>query len=150
MTKGTVRQSRINRDGHDSSQGGSYEGVIKIEGQGQLPKEFITIGRDFDDALGRCVLRDDNQRNAVILYKAQLELFEMWEEIKDLTSWLNSSVAVGGFNRSLAAMTYTGIYVPEGAGIKLSKENQKALMELQKQRAMGRQGKPEEENKQTS
>jgi hypothetical protein len=112
----------------------SLGGVVKIAGQSQLPQEFITIGKSFEEALGRCVLRDDAQKNAVIIYKAQLELFEMWDEIQDLTNWLNASAAVGGFNRSLAAMTYTQIYVPEGAGIKVSKENQKALMEMQKQR----------------
>lgn len=114
---------------------GDVAGVVKIVGQSQLPQEFITIGKNFEEALGRCVLRDDEQKNAVIVYKAQLEMFEMWDEIQDLTNWLNASAAVGGFNRSLAAMTYTGIYVPEGAGIRFSKENQKVLKELQKERA---------------
>lgn len=117
-------------------------GVVKIVGQTQLPQEFITIGRSFEDALGRCTLRDDQQRNDVIIYKAQLEMFnkhnELEKEIEDLTSFLNASAAVGGFNRSLAAMTHTGIYVPEGAGIKVSKENQRALMEMQKQRSIAR------------
>lgn len=114
----------------------SLAGVVKFVGQSQLPQEFITIGKDFEEALGRAVLRDDKQRSDIIILKAQYELFEMWDEIRDLTAWLNGSGAVGGFNRSLAAMTYTGVYVPEGAGIKISKENQKALMELQKQRAV--------------
>ena len=117
---------------------GSVAGVVRIVGQTQLPQEFITIGKEFEEALGRCVLRDDDQRNAIIIYKAQLEMFSMLIEIQDLTNWLNASAAVGGFNRSLAAMTYTGIYVPEGAGIKVSKENQKALMEMQKQRSMAK------------
>lgn len=133
----TSRRPQMPRGNRGDGQS-SIEGVIKIEKQGQLPEEFIKVGRDFDEALGKCVLRDDNQKNAVILYKAQLETFGLWDEIRDLTSWLNASGAVGGFNRSLAAMTYTGIYVPEGAGIKISKENQKALMEIQKLRAMGK------------
>lgn len=114
-------------------------GVVKIVGQTQLPQEFITIGKDFEEALGRCTLRDDVQKNAVIIYKAQLELFEMWDEIQDLTNWLNASSAVGGFNKSLAVMAHTGIFVPEGAGIKLSKETQKAFMEMNKARAESRQ-----------
>ena len=124
----------------------SLSSVVQFVGQGQLPQEFLTIGKDFDETLGRCVLRDDWQRNCVILYKAQLELFGMWDEIKDLTSWLNASAAVGGFNRSLAAMTYTGIYVPEGAGIKLGKDQQKSLMELQKLRATGHNDKEDDKN----
>lgn len=122
----------------------SESGVVKFAGQSSLPQEFITIGRNFEEALGRCVLRDDGQRNIVVLYKAHLEKFGMFTEIKDLTNWLNGSAAVGGFNRSLAAMTQVGIYVAEGAGIKLSKENQKALNELQRLRA---QGKGEDDKK---
>jgi len=136
-------------NGH-KPQDGSFEGVIRIEGQGQLPQEFIKIGRDFEEALGRCVLRDDNQRNAVVLYKAQLEMFGMWDEIADLVSWLNASAAVGGFNRSLAAMTYTGVYIPEGAGIKISKDNQKALMELQKMRASRSKADEERQDNQSN
>ncbi len=124
---------------------GNVAGVVQIASQSQLPQEFITIGKSFEEALGRCVLRDDYQKNAIVIYKAQLEMFGMFEAIADLTNWLNASAAVGGFNRSLAAMTYTNIYVPEGAGIKVSKENQKALMEMQKQRAIS-QGRKEEKN----
>lgn len=124
--------------GNEHKGKGDVGGVIRISSQGQLPQEFLTVGKDFDEALGRAVLRDDKQRNAVILYKAQLEMFEMWDEIRDLTSWLNASAAVGGFNRSLAAMTYTGIYVPEGAGIKMDKDTKKSLLEIQKLRAMGK------------
>lgn len=136
---------------HQKTERGNVGGVIEIVGKGQLPQEFITIGEDFEKALGRCVLRDDYQRNCVIIYKAQLEMLGLWDEIEDLTNWLNASSAVGGYNRSLAAMTYTGIYVPEGAGIKLGKDSQKALMELQKLRAQGqqqREGHQDGENQQ--
>ena len=115
---------------------GSYKGVVELFGNKQLPQEFITIGSNFQEALGRCRLRDEEQKNAVVIYKAQLEMFEMWDELEDLTNWLNASTAVGGFNSSLAAMTYTGVYVPEGAGIKMSKESQKTMRELQKVREM--------------
>ena len=114
---------------------GSIPGVVQFAGQNQLPQEFITIGKNFEEALGRCVLRDDIQKNAVVIYKAQLGMFNMFLEIGDLTNWLNASAAVGGYNRSLAAMTHTGIYVPEGAGIKMSKETQKTLLEMQRLRA---------------
>ncbi len=130
----TQQRGKSNNGHRDPKELGSVEGVIKIEGQGQLPQEFITIGRTFEEALGRCKIRDDIQRNAIIIYKAQLEMFEMWEEIQDLTNWLNASAAVGGFNRSLAAMTYTGIFVPDGAGIEMDKTSKKTLMEMQKTR----------------
>lgn len=119
---------------HEAKSGESrgYEGVVKIASQGQLPQEFITIGKSFEEALGRCTLRDDRQKNAIIIYKAQLEMFGMMKEIQDLTNWLNASSAVGGYNKSLAAMTYTGIYIPEGAGIKLSKQGSKEYLEAQR------------------
>lgn len=119
-------------------QRGSVEGVIKIAQPGQLAQEFITASKSFDEALARTTIRDEQQRNDIICYKAQLDLFEMTEEINQLTSWLTGAASIGGYNRSIAAMVGTGIYVPEGAGIKLSKENQKALMELQKERAMAK------------
>jgi hypothetical protein len=138
------RRTGNKRDGDKDKGGlGSVDGVIKIEEHGGLAREFITIGRSFEEALGRCTIRDDEQRNAIIIYKAQLELFDMWDEIDDLTNWLNASAAVGGYNRSLASMTETRIYVPEGAGIKMDKNTHKALMELQKQRERGKQ--PNEE-----
>ena len=127
-----MRKERPKPEGQDR---GSLSGVVKIVGQTQLPQEFITIGKNFEEALGRCVLRDDAQKNAVIVYKAQLEMFDMWDEIDDLTNWLNASAAVGGYNRSLAAMTHTMIYTPEGAGIKLSKDANKTLLEMQRLRS---------------
>jgi len=142
-------ESKVSNDGAKRRLSkGDPAGVIKIAQPGQLAQEFITVGKSFEEALGRCVIRDDEQKNAIIIYKAQLEMFDMINEVKDLTNLLNAASAVGGFNRSLSAMVGTQIFVPEGAGIKLSKENQKALMELQKQRAMGRQGDDHGQEKQ--
>lgn len=124
---------------------GREAGVIKIEDQGGLAKEFITIGRSFEEALGRCTIRDEEQKNAIIIYKAQLDIFDMDEEVQDLTNWLNASAAVGGFNRSLASMTETRIYVPEGAGIHMDKGTQKTLIEMQKLRGAAKQSTPEQE-----
>jgi len=126
----------------------SVDGVLKIVKSGELAQEFITVGKSFEEALGRCSIRDDEQRNAIIIYKAQLDLFEMVDEVEDLTNWVNAGSAVGGFNRSLAAMVGTGIYYPVGAGIKVGKEDQKALMEIQKQRESRRNGEQEKQQQQ--
>ena len=134
----TQKRRTTTNSRHNGHERGDVDGVIKIERQSQLPQEFITVGRTFEEALGRAVLRDDKQKNDVILYAAQLRMFEMWDELDDLTAWLNASAAVGGFNRSLAAMTYTGIFVAEGAGIKMDKETTKSLMEIQRLRAAGK------------
>ena len=133
-----TEKAKSNTVGHQRGERGSVAGVVRIVGQTQLPQEFITVGRDFDAALGRTALRDDNQLNAVVLYKAKLEMFGMLDEIKDLTSWLNGRPAIGGFNRSQAIMAHTGIYVPEGAGIKVSKETQKALSQINRERNIGK------------
>ena len=127
---------------------GSVDGVLKIVKSGDLAQEFITVGKSFEEALGRCSIRDDEQRNAIIIYKAQLDLFEMINEVQDLTNWVNAGSAVGGFNRSLAAMVGTGIYYPVGAGIKVGKEDQKALMEIQKQKDSRRDGEQEQKQQQ--
>jgi len=126
----------------------SVDGVLKIVKSGELAQEFITVGKSFEEALGRCSIRDDEQRNAIIIYKAQLDLFEMVDEVEDLTNWVNAGSAVGGFNRSLAAMVGTGIYFPVCAGIKVGKEDQKALMEIQKQRESRRNGEQEKQQQQ--
>jgi len=126
----------------------SVDGVLKIVKSGDLAQEFITVGKSFEEALGRCSIRDDEQRNAIIIYKAQLDLFGMNNEVQDLTNWVNAGSAVGGFNRSLAAMVGTGIYYPVGAGIKVGKEDQKALMEIQKQRDSRRDGEQEQKQQQ--
>jgi len=127
---------------------GSVDGVLKIVKSGDLAQEFITVGKSFEEALGRCSIRDDEQRNAIIIYKAQLDLFGMNNEVQDLTNWVNAGSAVGGFNRSLAAMVGTGIYYPVGAGIKVGKEDQKALMEIQKQKDSRRDGEQEQKQQQ--
>ena len=122
--------------------------VLHIVKSGELAQEFITVGKSFEEALGRCSIRDDEQRNAIIIYKAQLDLFDMTNEVQDLTNWINAGSAVGGFNRSLAAMVGTGIYFPVGAGIKVGKEDQKALMEIQKKRESRRDGEQDQQQQQ--
>jgi hypothetical protein len=108
---------------------GSESGVIKVVGSTQLPQEFITIGKSFEEALGRAVLRDDKQKNAIILYKAQMEMFDLDVETQDLTNWLNASAAVGGYNRLQAIMAHVGIVIPEAAGVRLSKQGSKEFIE---------------------
>jgi hypothetical protein len=116
----------------------SPTGVIKIVGDTQLPREFITVGKDFDDALGRTNLLDDNQLNDVIAYKSQLMEFDMYDELEDLTSWLNGRPAVGGYNRNQALMAHIGIAVPEAFGTKLSKQGVETLKKANEWRNRGK------------
>lgn len=126
---------------------GSKSGVIKVVGSSQLPQEFITIGATFEEALGRCVFRDEQQRNDVNIYKDQLEMFDMTDEIESLTNWLNGSLGIGGYNRSLAAMTHAGVIIPELAGIKLSKQGSKEYIEAQRRFSAQKDAEKEEKYK---
>jgi len=122
------------KDRRNGGDRGDVGNVVKITGLSNLPQEFITAGKTFQETLGRCTIIDERQRSAIILYKAQLDMFTLTLAIEDLTNWLNASSAVGGYNKSLAAMTHTGIYVPEGAGIRLSKQGSKEYMEAQRRK----------------
>jgi hypothetical protein len=141
--------TQVQNNGKKMPRQGEVQGVIHIAQPGQLANEFITDAKSFSEALAKGTLRDEQQRNDIMVYKSQLSLFDMTKEIQELTEWLIGSNAIGGFNRSIAAMVGTNIYVPEGAGIQISKENQKAIMELQKERAMsGRLNRNEGEQQQ--
>lgn len=141
-----MEQQPTQTAGKNGNRHSKIAGVVHMVNSTQLPQEFITIGKTFEEALGRCRIRDDNQKNFFILYKTQLEEFELTDEINELTSLLNASAAVGGFNISAAIMAHTGIYVPEGAGIKLGKEQYKQLMEAQRIRRKEREDKEDTAN----
>ena len=115
---------------------GSLEGVVRdVIANKNMPMEFITAAKSFEDALARCVIRDEQSLNDIILLYDQFMDFGMMDEIEILlTKKLIGGTSVGGFNRSLAAMTYSRIYDPQGAGVKSDKNTQKALMEIQRQR----------------
>ncbi len=121
----------------------SVGGVVQFVGQSQFEQELLAVGKDFDEALGRCVIRDEWQRNAIILYKAQLEMFLMTREIMDLTSFLNASAAIGGhYNRELATMAHVGIYVPPLSNPK----EREAYMKYQEMRSKSRGRDKEDES----
>jgi hypothetical protein len=114
--------------------GGSHEGdlgVVRLMDSAGIPREFITVGKDFDEALGRTTILDDNQLNDIIAYKAQLVEQELWEELADLVSWLNGRPAIGGYNRLYSLMAHIGILSPEALGVRLSKEGAESLRKAQ-------------------
>lgn len=112
--------------------------VVRHHLGGGLAQEFLKPGNSFDDALARTVIRDEGQLYSITTLYQWMESFNdrglFSTRKKALIHLLIGFNAVNGFNRSLAAMVGTGIYLPEGAGIKLSKDERKALTELQKAR----------------
>jgi hypothetical protein len=91
-----------------------------------FPSELIKANASFKAAMANCVFRDENQRNVCVLYHAQLELFEMTDEINDMVDFMNGSVSIGGYSRVLAVSAHTGLVNPSTLGVKLSKEGEAA------------------------
>ena len=126
---------------------GTVGGIYDTEGQTLLPHEFITGGKTFDEALGKCIFRDEAQKNAVIMWKAKLEEFHNEAGIQMIIDLLNGSRGVGGINNSLASMAHTMIYLPEGAGIKVGKNAEKINLErLREQRDLSRRKQENEDD----
>ena len=134
-------------DGH-KGKGYGNTAVVKLRGQTQLPMEYMIPGKTFEDALARTTLPDRNQLNAIIQLYDWMESFDENERFRNakqsVVDLLVGYNALNGFNRSLAAMTHTGIYLPEGAGIKMSKEDRKAFTESQRMRETNRNERGEE------
>jgi hypothetical protein len=124
-----------------------YAGVVKTRGQTQLAQEYIIPGKSFEEALARTTIRDPNFLNNIVQLHSQMMMFNknglFDDRIKALINLLNGQNSLQGFNRSLSAMVGTGIYYPEGAGIKMSKEDRKNFNEAQKMKY----GKGDKEDK---
>jgi len=115
-------------------------GVVRLMDQAGIPREFITYAKDFQEAVAKTTFLDDNQLNDVIAYYSQLREQELWEEIGDLTCWLNGRPAIGGQNRLLALMAHTGIISPDLLDRRLSKEGEERLQKAHEARDRQRQG----------
>jgi hypothetical protein len=107
---------------------GKVSSVIKIAGQGHLAETFLTAGKSFDEALGKGIIRDEEQANALSLVFSWMMRHGIDESI--LTTWLKTRPAIGGYNRSAAIMDDTQTFTPSGLGMKDTKEHEKAIKEL--------------------
>lgn len=110
-------------------------GVVKFpQGQGQLAIKFIEPGKTFDEALTCTRITDPNfLRNIVLLHTKFLRFNEEHlfdPEIKSLVSLLNGIRSINGIGMNLAAMTDVDIYYPQGGGMEMSKDDKKALLEM--------------------
>jgi hypothetical protein len=113
-----------------------YGGVVKVRGQSQLAEQYIMPAKNFKDALARTTIRDPNFLNNIVQLHGQMMEFNKEglfnDAIEELVNLLIGQNALQGYNRSLSAMVGTGIYYPEGAGIKMSKEDKANYMEAQR------------------
>ncbi len=101
---------------HPSRDGKDKGGVVRFSDQesGRLDKELLTIGATIEEAIGRAVIKDDNQRNKIIRYLGRLQDCHLLPQMDRLRIWINASFAVGGHQRDEALMSNAKLWVPEG------------------------------------
>jgi hypothetical protein len=75
-------------------------------------KEFVHPGKDPKELLMRCILKDERERNAAVLYLAKCREFGLDEEEKVLNDWLAATTAVRGLARRELLMASTNIIAP--------------------------------------
>lgn len=95
--------------------GGSQSDLERIFSQAEMPsviREFVHPGKDPADLLMRCVFRDENERNAVLIFERKCEEFGLDDYLDMLTHWLAASVSVAGRSRKEVLQATAGIIVP--------------------------------------
>lgn len=108
-------------------------GAFNFEGSnGKFAQELITAGKTFEEALGRTVFRTERQKVATILLKQHLEEFGLTQRINGLTDLMNAAAAVDGVGRRQALQSDIGIYEPNSAGGKLTKQQYEQTMQAQR------------------
>jgi len=104
--------------------------------QDKFPKEFLTPGITFPEALNKGVLRDERQRNAVVLLFQQMDEFKMTEEKQGVINWLTGSTAINGRARTEALEAHDEIFFPEAtSNHKLSKDERQTARDMYLARA---------------
>ena len=94
---------------------------------GSLAKEFISVAKNCEDAIGRTTFTDERQLNNVVALHRKLVKFHNTQGLATLTMWLNGRPAIGGYNRAQALMSGSGIVAPEALGVKLGKDSMKFI-----------------------
>lgn len=92
--------------------GDSISDIERTFSQGEMPnvaREFVHIGKEYDDVLMRTVFRDDNQRNAVVTFIYKCEKFGLHSKLDMMFKWLAASPSVGGRSRLELLQATTGI-----------------------------------------
>lgn len=102
-------------------------GVVKIAGDSQLPREFITTGHDIDSALALSTLIDNNEQNDLTRLYSKSMRWGVQRALDDMRFWLNARRTVGGYQLLHALMGHTGIISPEASGVRMSKQGAETL-----------------------
>jgi hypothetical protein len=96
----------------------ALEGLFNQQQFPNVLKEFVHPGKDPKELLMRCVLKDERERNAAVLYLAKCREFGLVEEEKVLNDWLAATTAVRGLSRRELLMAATNIIAPSLYGVR--------------------------------
>jgi len=94
--------------------GDSISDIERTFAAGEMPnvaREFVHPGKqgNYEDILMRTVFRDENQRNAAIIFLRKCEEFGLEDHIDMMVNWLAASVSVGGRARLELLQAITGV-----------------------------------------
>ena len=121
------------------------KGLTAALGDHDFPLRLLEAAEDFKSALSNCSIRDEEQRNAIIIYAAQLDMFDMVEEKNDLTNMLRASISINMASRAQALQGHVGIFWPSTSGMKVGKEEQQFMAGANKAAAKARRNHDEED-----
>lgn len=128
---------------------GIGRGLMGISDSSDLPARLLKANDDFMGALANSYIRDELQRNGIIIYAAQLKMFGMVDELEDLTCFLNGSLSINMASRAQALQAGAGMVFPSISGMKVAKQELKMMEEVNKEavRAKHYREEKDEENR---
>jgi len=75
---------------------------------------------------------------AIVIYAAQLRMFEMTEELEDVTNFLNGGLSINMAARAQGLQAHVGMVFPSISGMKVSKDEMRFMAEANKENARRR------------
>jgi hypothetical protein len=106
--------------------------LLATSDEGEFAARLLKANDDLMAALANSYLRDEEQRNAVVIYAAQLKMFDMVEELEELVAFLNGGLSINMASRAQALQASAGIVFPQISGMKASKEEMRYIAEANK------------------
>ncbi len=121
------------------------QGLLSATGESGFPGSLLKANEDFHSALANSYIRDEEQRNSLILYSAQLRMFAMTEELEDLTNFLNGGLSINMAGRAQGLQAHVGMVFPSISGMKVSKDEMKYMGQANVERAKAKAKSKEDE-----
>jgi len=109
-------------------------GVVRLNAESSIDREFITSGYTPDETISKTKLVDLNELNDLTRYFDWLEDFDDQEGLNALNFWLNGKRSVGGYSLIHALFSKVGIVSPEALGVIMSQQAAKAMNKFQDER----------------